>query len=262
MYPNELFWGIDLYQLMIALGFFFALVHFRVLSDRAGFPARVQNLCIFAGLISLIGGYFFAVLFQAVYNAIASGRFVLANDTGATFYGGLIGGVLIFLCVYRVGEAIARRKGREFPRTLPHVLNIGIGGVAIAHGMGRIGCLCAGCCHGHVTEAWYGIYNAGLKAKTVPIQLFEALFLFALAAFMTWNEVRGKRRNNLGVYAVGYGVWRFVIEFFRADERGKTVVPFLSPSQLIAILLTVAGTVILIRSFRSAPREKADGDET
>ena len=36
-----------------------------------------------------------------------------------------------------------------------------------------------------------------------------------------------------------YGIWRFVIEFFRSDDRGATIVKFLSPSQLIAILMVV-----------------------
>ena len=43
------------------------------------------------------------------------------------------------------------------------------------------------------------------------------------------------------VYLVGYGIWRFFIEFARSDDRGATVVSFLSPSQLIALLLIAAG---------------------
>ena len=34
-----------------------------------------------------------------------------------------------------------------------------------------------------------------------------------------------------------YGAWRFTIEFFRADDRGSTIVSFLTPSQLIAVLM-------------------------
>ena len=38
-----------------------------------------------------------------------------------------------------------------------------------------------------------------------------------------------------------YAVWRFFIEYLRADDRGATVVSFLSPSQLTAVLLFAVG---------------------
>ncbi|MBR5823405.1 MAG: prolipoprotein diacylglyceryl transferase, partial [Paludibacteraceae bacterium] len=34
-------------------------------------------------------------------------------------------------------------------------------GIALAHAIGRIGCLFAGCCHGQATKAWYGIMMHG-----------------------------------------------------------------------------------------------------
>lgn len=255
MYPYELFWGLDLYQLMIILAFLAALIHFRILADRAGLSVRVQKLTVFSGLMGVLSGYGFAVLFQAAYNAMESGKFVIDGNTGATFYGGFIGGVGVFFLVYWIGTLAARRK-KPLPKALSRISNIAIGSVTIGHGIGRIGCLFAGCCHGRVTEAWYGVYNVSLHAKTVPVQLFEALFLFALGAFMTWNELRGKRRNNLGYYGVGYGAWRFFIEFFRADERGQTIVPFLTPSQLIAVLMMIAGMVLLVHSFRTGRKEE------
>ena len=47
------------------------------------------------------------------------------------------------------------------------------------------------------------------------------------------------------VYMVTYGLWRFVAEYLRADDRGATVVDFLSPSQLISTLLIAGGLVLL-----------------
>ena len=43
-----------------------------------------------------------------------------------------------------------------------------------------------------------------------------------------------------------YGVWRFFIEYFRADDRGQTIVPFLSPSQLVAIVMVLLGVAYLV----------------
>jgi prolipoprotein diacylglyceryltransferase len=46
-----------------------------------------------------------------------------------------------------------------------------------------------------------------------------------------------------------YGAWRFIIEFFRGDDRGATVVSFLTPSQLIAILM-ILGSIALFLGER------------
>lgn len=254
MYPERLFWNVDFYTIFLGVGFFAAVVLFRLLADRAKLPAKVQNLCLGAGVVSMVGGYLSAVLFQGIYNAIASGHFSLSQETGATFYGGLIGGVATFLAVYLIAGIWAIPGKGEAKRSLSHVLNIGICSVVVAHAFGRIGCLFAGCCHGAVTTAWYGVWNAELGAKTVPVQLFEALFLFALCAFLSVMEFRSKKRVNLSLYLILYGVWRFFIEFFRADERGKTFLPWLTPSQLTAIVFVILGSSLLIFAMRNGRR--------
>lgn len=254
VYPYELFWGLDLYTILMAVGFLAGLIMFRVLADRIKMPAKVQNLCIVSALAALVGGYFAAVFTQAIYNAIESGRFVISEDTGATFYGGLLGGIAVFLGVYAVGGRLWDPESQA-RKQLPKVFNTGICGVALGHGIGRIGCLCAGCCHGHETEAWYGIMNVDLGVKTVPLQLYEALFLFALCVFLVAREVRGKQRN-FSFYLLLYGTWRFCIEFFRADDRGKTIVPFLTPSQLVALVLIAVGAVQIVRAVVKRTGEK------
>lgn len=259
MYPDILFWNIDFYTIFLGVGFFAAVVLFRLLADRAKLPAKVQNLCLGAGVVSMVGGYFFAVLFQGVYNAIASGKFSLSENTGATFYGGLIGGVATFLGVYFLaGRWVLAKKG-EARAQLPHVFNVGICSVAVGHAFGRIGCLFAGCCHGAVTTAWYGVWNAHLGAKTVPTQLFESLFLFALCAFLSVMAFRTKKRLNLSLYLILYGVWRFCIEFARTDERGKTFIPWLTPSQLTSVIFVLLGIGLLVFALRG--NKKSDENE-
>ncbi|MBQ7346533.1 MAG: prolipoprotein diacylglyceryl transferase [Clostridia bacterium] len=239
MYPYDLFLGLDLYDILIAVGFFAALMFFRFWGDRRNFSAGLQNLVIFSALGAIIGGFGAATLFQAFYNFMESGVFELAKNTGATFYGGLIGGVLLFLLIYFVGGRLILRDGSAV-KSFFSMSEIAAGAIALAHGLGRVGCLCAGCCHGAITDAWYGVYNVHLDAKTVPIQLFEALFLFALAGVLTYRVWKGKK-GNFGLYLVAYAVWRFLIEYLRTDDRGATVVSFLTPSQLTAILLVLFG---------------------
>ncbi|MDE7256470.1 MAG: prolipoprotein diacylglyceryl transferase, partial [Clostridia bacterium] len=106
------------------------------------------------------------------------------------------------------------------------------------------------CCHGGETTAWYGIwmyiernasgYPIGSAVKVVPTQLFECLFLVLLTAVMVVLLFKFKFKYNLGVYAIAYGVWRFIIEFVRKDHRGNFV-GSLTPSQFWSIILVVLG---------------------
>lgn len=258
MYPNEIILGMGMYEILIALGFSCALGYFRIFADRRGFGANLQNLVIGCALAALIGGYGFAVLTQAVYNALDGGRFEIVNTTGATFYGGLIGGAGLFLGIYFLAGRFLL-KPREAVENFPYLSEIAAGSIAVAHGFGRLGCLFAGCCHGAKTDAWYGIYHTYIGAKVVPVQLFEAGFLFALCGLLTWRLIRGKR-NNLAVYLMAYAVWRFFAEYLRADDRGSTVVSFLSPSQLTAVALFVFGAGLMAGAV-AAGRKKRENED-
>lgn len=257
MYPYKIFTfadgtGITLYDILILIGVIGALVVFRILADRRKMPAKLQNLILIGGVISFILGYLSAVLFQAIYNAIASGEFLINGNTGSTFYGGFIGGTISMLAIYFLGARILYKEWNTALKWLPTFSNIAACCIAFAHGFGRLGCLSAGCCHGGLTEAWYGIrqwveVSPGKYdwATVVPLQLFEAIFLFLLAGvlfLLVWK----KKGFGFSWYLIGYGIWRFIIEFFRTDDRGESFLPFLTPSQTTAIVLIVIGVAILI----------------
>jgi phosphatidylglycerol:prolipoprotein diacylglycerol transferase len=50
------------------------------------------------------------------------------------------------------------------------------------------------------------------------------------------------------MYLIFYGIFRFVVEFFRADPRGSVF--FLSVSQFISIILIGAGMVLWIKQAK------------
>lgn len=258
MYPYVLFLDLTLYDILIALGFLASLVTFRILADKWNFPAAVQNLVLGCALAALFGGYGAAVLTQALYNGLADGKFEVTADTGATFYGGLIGGAAVFLLIYFIAGHFLKEK-RLPQRYFWRLSEIAAPCIAVGHALGRLGCLFAGCCHGKITDAWYGIYNVFLGAKTVPIQLFESLILFAIYAFLLIRVIK-KQHFGLALYLMIYAVWRFFIEYFRADDRGATVFSFLTPSQLTAVFLFLLGIVLIVteRKFR----QKGGSDET
>lgn len=247
--------GIYLYDIFILIGVLAAIILFRVLADRRRMPAKLENLILIGAVVACVVGYLSAILWQAVYNAIETGKFELNSSTGATFYGGFIGGAVCILLIYFIGGKILFKKSNEHLRWFTTFANIAGICVPLAHGFGRIGCLTAGCCHGAETDSWIGMSQyieiaQGQYAwrKVIPVQLFEAIFLFLLAAVLLLLFWKGKG-FQLPAYFAGYGVWRFIIEYFRTDDRGATFVSFLTPSQLTAILMVLIAAVIVACYF-------------
>lgn len=244
MYPYELFLGLDLYSILITVGVVAGMLLIRVQGDLRGLNAKLQNALLLLTPIVVLFGFVTAVLMQALYNIAAEGGFHVHAATGATFYGGLLGGVLSGVLFYFVGGRFIFPDGYHV-RHFRDTVNLAPAVISVAHGFGRLGCLMAGCCHGKPTDAWYGIEMVHLGYRIVPIQLFEALFLFALTALMVWMMKKGWL-YQLPTYLAGYGVWRFFIEYARADERGQTFVSFLSPSQLVSVAMIAGGIAALL----------------
>ena len=260
MYPKELLPGIDMYVIMLAVAAVSAIAIFRLLADNRRVTGKLQNICLFGAVAAIGLGYYSAVLFQALYNIPKNGGFVINSSTGATFYGGLIGGAVVFLAIYFIAGRIMFGKSGAHVKELFTVLDVAAACIVIAHGFGRLGCLFAGCCHGAETDAWYGIYMSNIGKTVVPTQLFEALFLFALFGLFLYRVLKGKT-YNLALYMMLYGIWRFFLEYARADYRGTTLVNFLTPSQLTAVAMVVGAVVLFVVQRYLAKKLPADNGE-
>lgn len=252
MYPYKIFLDLTLYDILICVGIIVAFAVFGFLADKRKIKVRHQRLVVICGCVAIAVGLVSASFFQALYNIPERGGFeflfkigedgkLQLVNTGITFYGGIIGGVAAFLLIYFIAGKLIY-KNTDTPRYHNEhffsVASAAIPALTLAHSIGRIGCLTAGCCHGAPTDAWYGIvmHIGNTSQKYVPTQLFEAVFLLLLAAFLFINSLEGKR-YNLPLYMSIYGAWRFVIEYLRADYRGSVGIDALTPSQLIAIIM-------------------------
>lgn len=260
MYPDNLIQGVrfNLYDLFLCLGIILCLFVFDSLADKYPIRYKLQMLCYVTVIFAIVLGFGSATLFQAFYNYLENGgEFKIDSSTGATFYGGLIGGAGVFIAAYFIaGRFIFRDKYHK--RSFFSMANCAVPSILIAHAFGRIGCLMAGCCHGAQTDAWYGIYmhtEAYGYVKCVPTQLFEAIFLLSL---FVWAVIRVKKKQslNLPIYMMSYGAWRFFIEFFRTDDRGELFLKVLSPSQLIACLMILGGVALLLFEIRYEKKHK------
>lgn len=265
MYPYVLFLDVTLYDIMIVLGVAAAFAVFVVYAEKLKLPKQIEYLVLFSGIVGVILGFLAATLFQSVYFYIESGKF---EWRGMTFYGGLIGGAVFFLACYFLGGYLTFRKSQTPKLYLEYAMSafgIVICSVVIAHAIGRIGCLTAGCCHGKTFEdkRWYTLPILHISASgqllrteyAVPIPLFETIFLLGLFALLTWRVFK-KKGDALPFYMVLYGVWRFCIEYARADDRGETFLKFLSPSQLTALLMILGGIALFVIYYKVILRPK------
>ncbi|MCR5491157.1 MAG: prolipoprotein diacylglyceryl transferase [Bacilli bacterium] len=229
---------------IIAALFLFEYYFRKVIKEKGDKIFYLEMLLAAAILLGLIGAY----VVQNLYDLIADPAHY-AWQWKSTFFGGAIFGVGGFVLLYFI---FVRKK---YPEGLGKIFVIAPAAIALAHGFGRIGCFLEGCCYGIESDAWYAMYFPSLDKTVIPTQLFEAIFLFVLAATLILIAFKKQSLLTIPVYAIGYGVWRFLIEFLRDDDRGSFL-PGLSPSQFWALLLALAGigflVYLLIRKRKAA----------
>ena len=170
-------------------------------------------------------------------------------------------------------------------------------GIILGHAVGRVGCFCAGCCYGEITDSKIGVVFPGdadlMKSKNgiyrieingsdgyrnlfeqelnrigfdenkiytdyneinyyyttakiyadntklLPTQLIETVFLLALFGLLYLIK-----HYQMPLYVIGYGIFRFLIEYKRFDNRGSTTLG-ISPSQLLSIIIIIFGFVLI-----------------
>ena len=261
MHPQPLFsiFGQDIYAygICMAVGIIACFIFLMWAFWYRNFNEEASDKILVIGIGATAFGIFMAMVFQSVYNYIENPAEGFHLNTSMTFYGGLIGGVGSFLIVWNLYVFVVAPRVKKI-KVLQNHMNASLSdalpiipiGITIAHAFGRLGCFFGGCCYGRPTESWIGLpcahgYNETLGinmdgVNVIPVQLMECIFLFVLSAVMALLYFRYKFNCNMGLYAIAYGIWRFIIEFFRVDHRGDFV-GSLSPSQFWAIVMVVLG---------------------
>ena len=258
-----------MYGLCIAVGILVCLLVLYLYTKKKNMPERVQDFIFIVTIVAIAIGFLAAKLFEAVYEWIDTGKFDFAHS-GITAMGGFIGGGAAFILAYFVGGKFFF-KGKEeglHKKEFNKILLCAPCGITIAHAFGRLGCLCAGCCHGAFIshEAGHGgLYMRadGVWGYYVPTQLYESLFLFVLFGVLSYLYFH-RSNITMQVYLIAYGVWRIIIEFFRTDSRGAVILG-LYPSQWQSIIFIAGGVaMLLIYIFKKIPLQfpKEDTGET
>ena len=244
MYPK--IWIFDSYALMIFIGIILCFLFFYWFSKRLGYSIDYLLSVLILAILSIIIGFGFAVLVQWILDLLKG----LDRELAMTFYGGLIGGVLTFILGWCL---VIKKKHPE--ASFIEILEIAPACIMIAHGFGRIGCFLDGCCYGIRSRAWYSVRFPGMRYNVIPTQLFEAVFLITMALALLILALYTEFKYEMSIYLISYGVFRFLIEFLRGDERGYFLLK-LSPAQWFSILAFITGIalIFIIKKVSSRPR--------
>lgn len=163
------------------------------------------------------------------------------TGNGFVVFGGIIGGVITMYVYCKIKKV-----------NFLDYYDLMVPSVALAQGFGRIGCFLAGCCYGRETNSIFGIVFthsdfAPNGVRLIPTQLMMSAGDFIIAAILLWFAKKDRTKGKIGtLYLILYSAGRFLIEFFRNDDRGA--VGILSTSQFIG-LLTLAAALVLYFYF-------------
>ncbi|MBQ8292152.1 MAG: prolipoprotein diacylglyceryl transferase [Clostridia bacterium] len=253
MFPSFTFAGIKvpMYSLMIAIGAFaYVLYLYFTFTRFEKVRTDTLNRMLFVSIAGFAILGISAFVFDALFHSIEEKKLTMG---GITWLGGVIGAfpATIFL----IHKFVPEGKGRAL-----YFFSLVVPGIVLAHAFGRIGCFFGGCCYGmqvspdnifgvtfpaHSTAAHkLGLGANGRSVPVLPTQLFEAVFELILFVVMLATRKKTKK-YNIEIYCFAYGVFRFILEFFRGDSRGASGLG-LSPSQVISILLWCAATLLIL----------------
>ncbi len=107
----------------------------------------------------------------------------------------------------------------------------------LAHIFARIGCFCAGCCHG--AEWKYGLYNYAYDRVEFPVQLLYSGTALLIFIFLFFWRKKAKTGTLFPTYLILYSLTRFFIEFTRDDLSVQTY-------QKLCIIGVVVGIIELV----------------
>ncbi len=228
---NVYAWGF-----MLAVAVIVAVVGITRIFDAKGYE---KDFALDLIIIMVVSGLFGArLLYVLIYQ-----REMFFNDPliffsfqggfyGLVWYGGFFGG-LIACIIYTF------KKKQSFWE----IADILAPFAALGYAIVRIGCFLNGCCYGKVTDSIFGVVFPYIDLlPRHPTQLYSSTANILIFFFLLWFLPRKKFGGQvLLIYLMSYSIYRFIVEFFRAD---LVMYGPLSTSQTYSVVLFVTAVIL------------------
>jgi phosphatidylglycerol:prolipoprotein diacylglycerol transferase len=244
------------YGLAYLIGFLFAwILGRRRIAKNGGFTlTQFDDLLTWGILGVLVGARLGYVFFYTPGHFIANPLDIFKVwEGGMSFHGGLLG-VLI------AQGLAARRYGKGFFQTMDFMAPLAPLGIFFV----RMGNFINAELWGKVTDVPWGMVFPGAGPEPRhPSQIYEAV-LEGLVLFVIVWTFSAKPRPVMavsGVFALGYGVFRCFVEFFRQPDAhiGYLAFGFVTIGMLLCVPLLLTGSILLFLAYgktRRSPKEK------
>lgn len=246
--------GLNWYGLMYLMGFAGAWWMARSrsrLTNSLYNEEQVSDFLFYAFLGVILGGRVGYVLFYHFDFFIADPLYLFKiYDGGMSFHGGMLG----------VGVAFWY-FGRKSKTSFAQMSDFFIPMVPIGLATGRFGNFINGELWGRVTDLqstpWAMHFPhdpAGVYRH--PSMLYE-FFLEGIVLFMILYFYSKKPRPSLsilGLFLLGYGSFRFMVEYFREpDAHLKELAEFLSMGQILSLPMIIGGLGLMLFAYKKNP---------
>ena len=219
---------------------------------RAPFTSEQVDDAIFYGALGTIaGGRIGYVLFYNFSDFLANPLWIFAVwDGGMSFHGGFLGVVIAAVIFSRVHQVRLGAICDFMALAVPP----GLGFVRVGNFIGQE-------LWGRETNVPWGMVfpNDPLGLVRHPSQLYEAflegLVLFLIVYFYAFfRQPRRPEWAAAALFVIGYGTFRFMVEFVREPDAhiGFDMFGWLSRGQLLSLPMILVGLIVMIWSYRRA----------
>lgn len=255
------------YGLMYLVGFVFALWLARRRAAKPGSnwsKDQVENLLYTCFLGVFVGGRLGYVFLYSFPHFLSDPLYLFKIwEGGMSFHGGLLGVICAMIW-------FARRSQRSFFQVADFIAPL----VPFGLGAGRLGNFINGELWGRVADfrwamlfpsasqadreyaltnpQWWSFYQQYHMLPRHASQLYE-MVLEGIVLFIVLNLfVRRSRPSGsvAGLFLVGYGVFRTIVEFFRQPDDQLGLFFGMSMGQLLSLPMIVAGIAMMIWAYR------------
>jgi len=244
--PLQVHW----YGLMYLIGFLGAWWLGRVRAARPGSPfsvLQISDVLFYGAMGVVLGGRIGYVLFYDLSNFLRDPVLLFKIwQGGMSFHGGMLG---VFFAMWLYGRQI--HKG--FFTVTDFIAPL----VPVGLFAGRIGNFINGELWGRPTDLpWGMVFPFVDNLPRHPSMLYEALLegpvLFALL-WLYSNRPRPTMAVS-GLFLIGYGCFRFLVEFFRQPDAqlGYLAFDWLTMGQVLSAPMIVAGLVLFFYAHQRA----------